>query len=63
MCIRDSKRGEFQIADLRNTVDAFQGDYIRQALEHFNGNKSLAAKALGIDKSNFHRLIKRLNIH
>ena len=58
-----NKRGEFQIADLRNTVDAFQGDYIRQALEHFNGNKSLAAKALGIDKSNFHRLIKRLNIH
>ncbi len=57
-----SKKGEFQIADLRNTVDAFQGDYIRQALQHFNGNKSITAKALGIDKSNFHRLVKRLNI-
>jgi anaerobic nitric oxide reductase transcription regulator len=53
----------FKVADLRHTLDAFQTDYIKQTLEHFKGNKSEAGKALGVDKSNFHRLLKRLNIN
>ena len=52
----------FQVADLRNTVDAFQGDYIKKALAQFKGNKAKTGRALGLDKSNFHRLLKRLNI-
>ncbi len=58
----ENSTGEFKVLDLRNTVDAFQGDYIRQALQYFKGNKSKTGKALGVDKSNFHRLLKRLNI-
>ncbi len=52
----------FQVTDLRNTVDAFQGDYIKRALAEFSGNKAKTGRALGLDKSNFHRLLKRLNI-
>lgn len=48
--------------DLRDAVDNFQSAYIKKVLAKFDGNKSKAGKALGVDRSNFHRLLKRLNI-
>jgi len=51
-----------KLIDLRDAVDLFQSDYIKNALEHFDGNKSKTGRALGLDRSNFQRLMKRLGI-
>jgi len=51
-----------KLIDLRNAIDLFQSDYIKNALARFDGNKSQTGKALGVDRSNFQRLLKRLGI-
>ncbi|GAA3942556.1 nitric oxide reductase transcriptional regulator NorR [Litoribacillus peritrichatus] len=53
---------EFQAGDLKSAMDEFQANYIRKSLVAFQGNRSKTAAALGLDRSNFHRLLKRLDI-
>ena len=48
--------------DLKTQVDAFQKHLIIQKLDEYNHNISKTAEALGLDKGNFHRLLKRLQI-
>ncbi|OUR70531.1 hypothetical protein A9Q73_00025, partial [Bermanella sp. 47_1433_sub80_T6] len=56
------KMDNTKLIDLRNAIDLFQSDYIKSALARFDGNKSKTGKALGVDRSNFQRLLKRLGI-
>lgn len=48
---------------LKDMMDLQQRQYIERALSVFKGNKSQTAKALGLDRANFYRLLKRLGIH
>jgi len=45
---------------LREAVDHAQREYIAQALAAHDGNWAAAARALGLDASNLHKLAKRL---
>jgi len=47
---------------LKQATDAFQRDYIGQALDDSNGKWADAARNLGIDSGNLHRLAKRLGM-
>jgi anaerobic nitric oxide reductase transcription regulator len=47
---------------LRGSVENFQRDLIRAAVEHRDGNWAAAARELGINRSNLHKLAKRLGI-
>jgi anaerobic nitric oxide reductase transcription regulator len=47
---------------LRAAVEDFQRDLIRTAVETSDGNWAAAARALGINRSNLHKLAKRLDI-
>ena len=47
---------------LKDAMDIFKTKFIRSTLDQFQGNRSNAAQALGLDRSNFHRLLKRLDI-
>ena len=47
---------------LREAVDAFQARCIAKALSASNGNWSLAARQLGLDRANLQRLARRLGI-
>ncbi len=47
---------------LKQATEAFQRQAIEKALEDADGNQSQAAKILGVDRSNFYRLLKRLDI-
>jgi anaerobic nitric oxide reductase transcription regulator len=47
---------------LREAVDAFQRGWIREALRRNQGNLAATARAAGMDRGNFHRLVKRLGI-
>lgn len=49
--------------DLKEATDEFQKQLINDRLEKNGNNSSAAAKELGINKSNFYRLLKRLGIH
>ena len=48
---------------LRQATDAFQRRLITDALARHGGNRSRAAAELGVDRGNFSRLIKRLQLH
>lgn len=48
--------------NLRQATDAFQRNYIRQALDDSSGNWADAARALGVNSGNLHRLAKRLGL-
>ncbi len=48
--------------DLKSQVDAFQTRLIEQKLNEHQGNLTKTAQALGLDKGNFHRLLKRLGM-
>ena len=48
--------------DLKNAVDEFQRQLIRQQLTEQQGNIAATARRLGLDRGNFHRLLKRLGI-
>lgn len=47
---------------LREATEAFQVELIRQTLENHAHNQSRAAEALGVDRGNFSRLVKRLGV-
>ncbi|HEU4536797.1 MAG TPA: nitric oxide reductase transcriptional regulator NorR [Polyangiaceae bacterium] len=47
---------------LREAVDAFQRSWVGAALARHGGNVAAAAREAGVDRSNFHRLIKRLGL-
>ena len=47
---------------LAAAVDACQRDKIRQALAHCTGNWASAARLLGVDSSNLHKLARRLGL-
>ncbi|NIB39201.1 nitric oxide reductase transcriptional regulator NorR [Pseudomaricurvus alkylphenolicus] len=48
--------------DLKSATDDFQRRIINQTLERHDGNQAQAARALGVDRSNFYRLLKRLGL-
>ena len=47
---------------LRDAVDQFQAKLIREAVSANHGNWSAAARALGVDRGNLHRMAKRLDL-
>ncbi len=47
---------------LREAVDAFQRRLIEDALTRNEGNRAAAARELGLERGNFHRLMKRLGV-
>ena len=47
---------------LRDAIDQFQTSLIEEKLAQHNNNLASTAKELGLDRGNFSRLIKRLNI-
>ncbi|MGR8981099.1 MAG: nitric oxide reductase transcriptional regulator NorR [Gammaproteobacteria bacterium] len=49
--------------DFKDAVDGFQRQIIRQQIALHQGNRAAAARALGLDRGNFHRLLKRLAIY
>ena len=49
-------------ASLREATDAFQRRWINDALSTHQGNWTAAARALGINAPNLHRLAKRLQL-
>jgi anaerobic nitric oxide reductase transcription regulator len=48
--------------DFKNSVDDFQRQLIEQHLTEQHGNMAATARILGLDRGNFHRLLKRLAI-
>ncbi len=47
---------------LREAVDAFQRRLILETLDRHLGNRAAAARELGMDRANFHRLVFRLGL-
>ena len=50
------------LADLREATDTFQRRMVEAALAAHDGNWSRAATQLGVDRSNLHRLARRLGM-
>ena len=48
---------------LKEAVDEFQREAIEEALKKHDGNTASAGRELGINRSNFYRLLKRLDIN
>lgn len=48
--------------DFKNAVDEFQRQLIRRQLAAQQGNMAATARLLGLDRGNFHRLLKRLGV-
>ncbi len=48
--------------DFKNAVDGFQRQLIQQQLSAQQGNMAATARMLGLDRGNFHRLLKRLEL-
>lgn len=46
----------------KECVDQFEQNYLQNILTQFNGNVTAAAKAAGLDRSNFLRLLRRHHI-
>lgn len=60
---RNGVAGKVAIAKpLRTALEDFQRDLIRTAVEQNDGNWAAAARELGINRSNLHKLSKRLDI-
>jgi anaerobic nitric oxide reductase transcription regulator len=49
-------------APLKDVIDSFQQQYIAQKIQFHQGNLAATARELGLNRSNFYRLIKRLGI-
>lgn len=47
---------------LNEAVNRFKRELIGRRIQHYRGGLSATAKSLGVDKSNFHRLIRRLGL-
>ena len=48
--------------NLRAATDAFQRQLIEHHLQQHQGNRAATARALGIDRANLSRLLKRLGL-
>ncbi|MBL1418682.1 MAG: sigma 54-interacting transcriptional regulator, partial [Moritella sp.] len=48
--------------NLKQITDDFQTQFIKKMLAEHNGNSAATARAIGVDRSNLHRLMKRLDI-
>jgi anaerobic nitric oxide reductase transcription regulator len=48
--------------DFKNAVEEFQRQLIQQQLAAQQGNMAATARVLGLDRGNFHRLLKRLAV-
>ncbi len=48
--------------NLKDSVILFKKNFIREVLSSFGGNQTLAAEALGIQRTYLSRMIKELNI-
>jgi len=48
--------------NLKQITDDFQTQFIKKILAENNGNSAATARAIGVDRSNLHRLMKRLEI-
>ena len=48
--------------NLKQITDDFQTQFIKKILAENNGNSAATARAIGVDRSNLHRLMKRLDI-
>ncbi|QUM80643.1 nitric oxide reductase transcriptional regulator NorR [Moritella sp. 5] len=48
--------------NLKQITDDFQTQFIKSMLAENNGNSAATARAIGVDRSNLHRLMKRLDI-
>ena len=48
--------------NLKQITDDFQTQFIKNMLAENNGNSAATARAIGVDRSNLHRLMKRLDI-
>ncbi|SGZ05013.1 nitric oxide reductase transcriptional regulator NorR [Moritella viscosa] len=48
--------------NLKQITDDFQTQFIKNMLVENNGNSAATARAIGVDRSNLHRLMKRLDI-
>lgn len=48
--------------NLKQITDDFQTQFIKKVLAENNGNSAATARAIGVDRSNLHRLMKRLEI-
>lgn len=61
-----NKRGampeKFHSGHLYEAMSAFKRDLIRRALLRYDGNRSYAAAALGIDRTSLLRLIRELGV-
>lgn len=49
-------------ATLRAETDRFQREWLQRALDRHHGNIAAAAREAGLDRSNLHRLLKRLGV-
>jgi len=55
-------RPEARPASLREAAAAHRRALVERTLEEQHGNLAAAARALGMDRGNFHRLVKRLGL-
>ena len=60
--VTDSSTARATPINFKNAVDEFQRQLIRQQLAAQHGNIAATARLLGLDRGNFHRLLKRLAI-
>ena len=51
-----------RMVTLREAVDDFRRQLIANRLETYGGNCAAAARSLGLDRGNFHRLLKKLGL-
>src|SRR5690606_31236374 len=56
------EEGEAPLGDLRQAVDDYQRRLIRAALQRTRDNWAAAARELGLDRANLHRLATRLGM-
>tara|TARA_R110001592_G_scaffold227724_1_gene484012 strand:+ start:51224 stop:52855 length:1632 start_codon:yes stop_codon:yes gene_type:complete len=47
--------------NLKNATEEFQRQFIEKILHKHNGNQAAAAREMGVNRSNFYRLLKRLD--
>ena len=50
------------VQTLREATEEFQRQWLRASLARHNAHLSNAAREAGMDKSNFHRLLRRLGV-
>ncbi|MFC6670761.1 helix-turn-helix domain-containing protein [Marinobacterium aestuariivivens] len=47
---------------MKEALDRFQRDLVVRRLDEHNGNMAAAARSLGLNRSNFYRLLQRLDL-